>query len=76
MNPDAIRAFARETMLPWFLSQEWAIRARLFMYDQAKRIERQEKVIDDWWNSTAETGVMAEDIETLKRLLSAEEAKK
>lgn len=70
-----MRAFARKTMLPWNLTQDWAWRARLFIYDQANRQDRQEKVITAWWDSTSPRGVMEEDVQELKRLLAEEENK-
>lgn len=72
---ELIRAFCRKTMLPWNLTQNWAWRARLYMYSQATRIERQEKVISDWWDATHPRGVMEEDVQELKRLLAEEEHK-
>jgi hypothetical protein len=75
MTSEQTRAFARKTMLPWNLTQEWARLARLFIHGQANRIDRQEKVIADWWDATEKTGVMAEDVEELKRLLRKEEVK-
>lgn len=62
-------------MLPWNLTQEWARNARLFVYRQARRVERQEQVIEDWWDRTAKSGVMEEDVQELKRLLAEEEFK-
>lgn len=70
---DTLRAFARKTMLPWNLTQDWACEARLFIHGQARRVERQEKIIDSWWDATEKNGVMAEDIEALKALLRKEE---
>lgn len=67
------RSFARQTMLPWNLTQEWARHARLFIHGQANRIDRQEKIIDSWWDGTNPRGVMVEDVEELKALLRQEE---